>query len=280
MRVFAGTSGFSIDEWQGQFYPNGLRGDERLAYYASRLPSVEINNSFYQMPKPALLERWRDTVSDGFRFALKAPRRFTHSQPLRATGDSLEHFLDALGALRKTLGPVLFQLPPTLRKDATLLSEFLSRLPATLRAAFEFRHRSWFEDDVFALLASKNAAVCGGDSDEKAYHPPFVATADFGYLRLRAASYDAASLRMWIERIQAERWTDAFVYLKHEVMGPGYAMFLDAVAGGVAEPPFPHTLPNAQAPERTQAHPTKPLAQARSRTKGDVRVATPRKKAG
>jgi len=167
MNVLTGTSGFSFDEWQGRFYPKGLASEERLAHYASRLRSVEINNTFYQMPKAALLERWRDTVPDHFRFAIKAPRRFTHGQRLQIPSESLGYFLTALSALGNKLGPVLFQLPPFLRKDAPLLADFLERLPAGLKWAFEFRHASWFSEEILALLASKNAALCLGDSDER-----------------------------------------------------------------------------------------------------------------
>jgi len=284
MRVFAGTSGFSFDEWQGHFYPKGLGADERLGHYASRLHSVEINNTFYQMPKPALLERWRDTVPDDFRFSLKAPRRFTHSRPLKAEGETLEYFLKAASTLGPKLGPILFQLPPFLRKDAPLLGEFLARLPSTLLAAFEFRHRTWFDDEIFTLLASKNVALCGGDSDERGHSPPFVATADFGYLRLRAESYDATSLRSWSNRIVTEGWTTAYAYLKHEVYGPDYALFLAAVASGAAEPPLPVELPAAAAVAVPQAHPKKGLARAKPRVSEVPSVGAPkpvrRKKAG
>ena len=285
MPVYTGTSGFSFDEWQGHFYPKGLAADDRLGHYASRLHSVEINNTFYQMPKPALLERWSDAVPDDFRFALKAPRRFTHSRPLRAEGEALEYFLTAAAALGHKLGPVLFQLPPFLRKDAPLLAEFLAKLPPTLLATFEFRHRSWFDDEIFGLLASKNVALCGGDSDERAYTPPSVGTANFGYLRLRAASYDATRLRDWSKRILAERWDDVYVYLKHEVFGPDYAQFLAAAASGAPEPPLPLEVPSAETTEEAQARPKKGLARAKPRSGGeahDLRAPKParRRKAG
>jgi uncharacterized protein YecE (DUF72 family) len=286
MRVLTGTSGFSFDEWQARFYPKGLAADDRLAYYASRLHSVEINNTFYQMPKPALLERWRRAVPDGFRFALKAPRRFTHSQRLRTEGDWLERFLTAAAMLGPKLGPVLFQLPPFLHKDAPLLAEFLAKLPATLHSVIEFRHPSWFDDEIFALLANQNVALCGGDSDTRTYTPPFVATATFGYFRLRAASYDANSLRDWSKRIVAERWTDAYVYLKHEVLGPDYALFLAAVASGAPEPQLPPEVRFEDTAQITQARPRKGLAQAklRARDKETPAVTAPkpvrRKRAG
>lgn len=284
MRVLTGTSGFSFDEWQGHFYPKGLAADDRLAHYASLLHSVEINNSFYQMPKPALLERWRDAVPADFRFSLKAPRRLTHSQRLRAEGNSLEHFVTVASTLGPKLGPVLFQLPPFLRKDAPLLTDFLARLPSTLLSAIEFRHASWFDDEIFALLASKNVALCGGDSDTSAYSPPFVATAAFGYLRLRAPSYDASSLRNWNERIVNERWTNAYVYLKHEVLGPEYALYLAAVASGATEPQLSPEVNWADAQQTVQARPKKGLARAVPRGQKEPNVSAPkpagRKRAG
>lgn len=267
MRVLTGTSGFSFDEWQGHFYPKGLSADDRLAHYASRLHSVEINNTFYQMPKPALLERWRNAVTDDFRFSLKAPRRFTHSQRLRIESDWLERFVTTASTLGPKLGPVLFQLPPYLHKDAVLLAEFLDRLPTTLLSVVEFRHASWFDDEIFALLASKNVALCGGDSDTRVYSPPFVATATFGYLRLRAASYNASTLRAWNQRIVAEPWTDAYVYLKHEVFGPDYAQFLAAAALGAPEPQLPPEVVSEDKTKTPEARPKKGLAQARPRAR-------------
>lgn len=238
MRVHTGTSGFSFDEWRGQFYPSDLRADARLEYYANHLEAVEINNTFYQMPKAALLERWRDTVPDAFRFALKAPRRITHTQKLKITRESLDYFFATATALGHKLGPVLFQLPPFLPKDRELLADFLALLPATQRFAFEFRHASWFDDEIFTLLSDRSIALCGGDADGAAHSPPMIATTDFGYLRLRAACYDEASLRTWSERITSQPWTEAYAFLKHEVLGPSYARFLAAATAGRPEPPL------------------------------------------
>jgi len=283
MNVLTGTSGFSFDEWQGRFYPKGLGSEERLGHYASRLRSVEINNTFYQMPKPALLERWRDTVPEHFRFAIKAPRRFTHGQRLQIPEESLGYFLTALSALGNKLGPVLFQLPPFLRKDAPLLAEFLERLPASLQWAFEFRHASWFNEEIFALLASKNVALCVGDSDERGTSAPFVATADFGYLRLRAPSYDENALRTWSKRILAERWRNTFVYLKHEVLGPDYALFLAAAAAGAPEPPLllEQSVVVATGVNAVVSTPTKKgLARAKPRSPAPEVRASRRKKVG
>jgi uncharacterized protein YecE (DUF72 family) len=262
VRVHTGTSGFSYDEWHGRFYPAKLPAEDRLRHYSSRLLSVEINNTFYQMPKVALLEGWRDAVTDNFRFALKVPRRITHSQQLRESKDSLDYFLTAASALGEKLGPVLFQLPPFLRKDAPRLADFLALLPPTLLAAFEFRHPSWFDDEVFGLLADRNAALCGGDAEKGERSPPHVATASFGYLRLRAPSYDEGGLRSWSSRILAEGWTDAYVYLKHEVLGPDYAAFLAAVATGTPEPLWVSLVAPPAAPAEPQARPKKGLVRA------------------
>ncbi len=233
-----------------------MPAEERLRHYSSRLRSVEINNTFYQMPKVALLEGWRDAVTEDFHFALKVPRRITHSQRLKGSQESLGYFVNAASALGAKLGPVLFQLPPFLRKDAPLLADFLALLPPTLLAAFEFRHPTWFDDEIFALLAGRNAALCGGDAENGERSPPHVATANFGYLRLRAPTYEAEGLRSWSNRILAEPWTDAYVYLKHEVLGPDYAAFLDAVALGTPVPPWvslaaPEPAAQAAKPART-----------------------------
>jgi uncharacterized protein YecE (DUF72 family) len=258
MRVFAGTSGFCFDEWQGHFYPPGLAASARLTHYASRLRTVEINNTFYQMPNPAVLARWYQAVPGEFHFALKAPRRITHSQRLKPEGDALELFVDVASTLGPKLGVVLFQLPPFLRMDEPLLAEFLDRLPASLRASFEFRHPSWFNDRIFERLAEKKVALCCGDSDQHRGAPQLVATADFGYVRLRAPSYDAASLREWSKRIRAQSWRDAYVYLKHENLGPDYALFISAVAFNEPEP----ALPTQISPGRDAKGPKRAVARA------------------
>jgi uncharacterized protein YecE (DUF72 family) len=246
--VRTGTSGFSYDEWHGRFYPDDLAASERLGFYGSRLKSVEINNTFYQMPKEELLVRWRDAVPADFCFALKAPRRITHVLRLKGAEDPLRRFIEVAGVLGGRLGPLLFQLPPFARKDTGLLAEFLSLLPPGQKAAFEFRHPSWFDEETYAVLASKDASLCTGDADDEGKSPPFVATASFGYLRLRSPSYDAKGLGTWCERILAQKWTEAFAYLKHEVDGPAYAGFLDAVAGGKPLPELPVAAPSAEPP--------------------------------
>jgi len=249
MDLFVGTSGFSYAEWKGSFYPAGLPDAEMLQSYAERLPTVEINNTFYRMPQPALLEGWNTKVHrEGFRFALKAPRSITHISRLKDAADGTGHFLRVAETLGARLGPILFQLPPFLRKDAGVLREFLAMLPPATLAAFEFRHPSWFDDEITTLLADKGAALVAGDPDEG--EPlPLVATAPFGYLRLRAPSYDLAGLQAWHARIAAQPWQTVYVYLKHEVLGPAYAQGLQQLFRGET-PVLPVATPAQAAPPK------------------------------
>ncbi|MCY3969317.1 MAG: DUF72 domain-containing protein [Acidobacteria bacterium] len=223
MRVRTGTSGFSYPAWVGPFYPSGTKRPDMLSFYASRLGSVEINNTFYRMPKADLLERWRDAVPDGFRFVLKASRRITHQQRLQDAGDSVDYLFRTAGVLGERLGPFLFQLPPYLRRDVDRLARFLDILPDGMRGAFEFRHASWFDDEVFALLADAGASLCIADSGSD-HDAPLVATADFGYLRLRREDYDETALLSWANRIRRQSWREAYVFFKHEDEGAGPRM--------------------------------------------------------
>ena len=194
-----------------------------LSFYASRLGSVEINNTFYRMPKTDLLERWRDAVPDTFRFALKASRRITHQQRLKDAGDSVDYLFRTAEVLGERLGPFLFQLPPYLRRDLDRLAGFLGLLPDGMRAAFEFRHASWFDDEVFTLLADAGASLCIADAGSD-HDAPLVATADFGYLRLRREDYDEAALGAWADRIRRQPWGETYVFFKHEDEGAGPRM--------------------------------------------------------
>jgi len=219
MRVLAGTSGFSYKEWKGSFYPEDLPAEDMLAYYSARLPAVEINNTFYRMPKPSMLEGWAAQVPAEFRFILKASQRITHRKRLKEAGDEVAYFFQTASTLGERLGPTLFQLPPNLKKDLPRLEAFLEVLPPRAPAAFEFRHASWFEDDVFAALRTKGAALCVAEDEELA--TPLVATADWGYLRLRRQDYDDAAVAGWAEKVRAQAWTEAFVFFKHEDAGSG-----------------------------------------------------------
>ncbi len=223
----AGTSGFSYPGWKGSFYPEDCAASEMLAFYAGELPAVEINNTFYRMPKADVVASWREQVPADFRFALKASRRITHFSKLRDVGDSVAVLFKVSAILEDRLGTVLFQLPPFLKKDIELLREFLGTLPDGCHAAVEFRHPSWYDDAVYAALSEKNAALVTGDAENPEKSPPWVATADFGYLRLRAADYTEAEVQSWAQRIAAQPWSEVFAFFKHEDKGPAFARRLN-----------------------------------------------------
>ena len=214
MQMLAGTSGYSYKEWLGPFYPEKLPADAMLRYYAERFATVEINNTFYRMPAQAMLARWAEEVPENFAFTLKAPRRITHEKRLRDAEAEVAEFLRRAAALGDKLGVVLFQLPPFLRKDLPRLRDFLGLLPSVPRVAFEFRHASWQDDEVYEALRARAAMLCVTDTDEG--ETPFVATSDCGYVRLRRTHYDEADLRGWVERIAAQRLACAYVYFMHE----------------------------------------------------------------
>ena len=219
MRVLPGTSGFSYKEWKGSFYPEDLPDSEMLRFYSSRLPAVEINNTFYRMPRASLLESWAEQVPDGFTFALKASQQITHRKRLKDAGDAVSYFLQVATTLGDRLGPVLFQLPPNLKKDLPRLVDFLAELPRSSRSAFEFRHESWFDEEVFAALAGAGAALCWAEDEQLA--TPHRATAGWGYLRLRRPDYGDPEIAAWADRIRAQAWSDAYVFFKHEDAGTG-----------------------------------------------------------
>ncbi len=225
MAIRAGASGFSYKAWKGIFYPADLPDAEMLSFYAAELPTVEINNTFYRMPKAAVLEGWAEKTPPTFRFVLKASRRITHQLKLEDTKDATDYLFTTAQVLGDRLGAVLFQLPPYLRKDVDRLSGFLATLPDDVRVAMEFRHASWLDDEVYGLLRDRNVALCLTEVDEAAKCTPFEATADWGYLRLRKADYDDAALRDWAHRINAGTWQDAYLFFKHEdgAHGPDFA---------------------------------------------------------
>ncbi len=220
MIFHVGTSGYSYKEWKGNFYPEDLPAKEMLSYYASRLPAVEINNTFYRLPQASMLENWKEQVPQKFRFSIKASRRITHIKRLKSITDETNYLLKTASVLGERLGVVLFQLPPNMKKDADRLKAFLELLPAETRAAFEFRHESWFDDEVLALLRDENRALVVSDTDEKPLSE-IVSTAPWGYLRLRRTAYDEKDLAEWLARIRSQKWKDAFVFFKHEDEGVG-----------------------------------------------------------
>lgn len=233
MKILAGTSGFAYKEWKGPFYPEDLADADMLAWYAGRLPTVEINNTFYRMPNRKTVDRWCEQAPDDFSFVLKATRRITHAKGRLADVDELlEYVLETVAPLGSRLGAHLFQLPPYQRRDDELLRGFLAKLPRDQRAAIEFRHESWLDDTVFEVLREHDVALVIADGEK--VEIPRRPTASWGYLRLRDADYDPAELRDWADFVTSCDWSRAFVFFKHEDEGAGPALaarFLEVVGG-------------------------------------------------
>ena len=220
MTLYTGTSGFAYKEWKGAFYPEDMRNDDMLSYYASQFRSCEINNTFYRMPAEKTLRQWTEQVPPEFRFVLKAPQRITHFTRLKEESkDPLEYFLKTSSVLGEQRGPLLFQLPPNMKLDLPRLQNFLSWLPEGVRAAFEFRHASWFDDGVFDALRVRNASLCVADTEEE--QAPRIATADWGYLRLRRVAYTPGDVNEWAAWAKSQPWRDSYVFFKHEDAGTG-----------------------------------------------------------
>ncbi len=238
MRILVGTSGYSYAPWKGTFYPAKLPASKMLAHYAGQLATVEINNTFYRMPKPLLISKWADEVPPGFRFAIKSPRRITHEKRLVDTAEPLRQFVDVVGVLGERLGPLLFQLPPFLKKDLPRLQGFLADLRATsvqVRAAFEFRHPSWFDAEVYDTLRGAGAALCISESEDLA--TPLEPTAPFGYLRLRRQDYENDQITSWAHKIRRQPWDEVYVFFKHEDEGKGPQLAARLVADLAASGP-------------------------------------------
>lgn len=221
-RLFVGTSGFSYDEWRPAFYPEGLKKDAMLPFYAERLAAVELNNTFYRLPNAKMAAKWRSQVPAGFRFAVKASQRLTWTQKLKDCGELVQVLFTAIAPLGDTLGCVFYQVPKFVRKDLAVLREFLALQPAGVKVAFEFAHASWSDDDVLAVLRERDAAVVASDRDE-APPPQLAETSTWSYLRLRRSSYTDDELRQWRERVLA-RPGAAFVFFKHEDSCAGPAL--------------------------------------------------------
>lgn len=219
--VWVGTSGYNYPEWKGSFYPADLAAAKMLRFYAARFPTVEINYTFYRMPSEKLLAGWVPQVPEPFRFTLKAPRRITHDAKLLNCESLTATFCEVAGTLGDRLGALLFQLPPSLKKDLGRLEAFLATLPAKAPASFEFRHPSWFEEDVFAVLRNAGKALCVADSEK--LETPLETTADFAYFRLRDEGYQSTDIEEWAKKIAAlqSRCKDIYVYFKHEEQGKG-----------------------------------------------------------
>jgi uncharacterized protein YecE (DUF72 family) len=215
MNLYVGTSGYSYPQWKGTFYPQKLPAKQMLHYYSEHFRTVEINYTFRRLPTVSVLETWTDAVATDFQFALKAPQQITHVQRLQNAGDSVVNFLAIAAKFKKRLGPLLFQLPPNFKKDVPRLRTFLALLPLSRRVAFEFRHSSWFDDEVFGLLRDRHVALCIADAEDD-LEVPVVATTEWGCLRLRRPDYDEAALKTWVKQVRKQTWQDVFVFFKHE----------------------------------------------------------------
>jgi uncharacterized protein YecE (DUF72 family) len=239
MKSWVGTSGYNYPEWKGSFYPQKMPAAKMLPYYAERLSTVEINYTFYRIPNQKILAGWSRETPEGFRLTLKAPKRITHIAKLKDCGELLQYFLKTAATLGPKLGAILFQLPPYLRKDLAVLDEFTSQLPQGVCAAFEFRHASWMDAEVFARLRARNLALCVADSEK--FATPVEITASYGYFRLRDEGYTPEDLRRWAQVIRASTAAcgDVFVYFKHEEAGKGpkfARLLIEAMADGAANP--------------------------------------------
>jgi uncharacterized protein YecE (DUF72 family) len=219
--IWVGTSGYNYPEWKGTFYPETLSAAKMLPYYAERFLTVEINYTFYRTPTEKTLLGWNNATPDSFRLTLKAPKRITHDARLKECGDEVRRFITTAATLGPKLGVLLFQLPPNLKKDAARFDAFIEAFPAGVRAAFEFRHASWFDEDIYARLRARNLALCVADSEKLS--TPVVMTADYGYVRLRDEGYTPADIERWAGVIgdTARGCADTFVYFKHEESGKG-----------------------------------------------------------
>ena len=221
MSVWIGTSGYNYPEWKGTFYPETLPATKMLPYYAERFPTVEINYTFYRTPNEKILEGWNKATPERFKLTLKAPKRITHEARLRDCGDRVRQFLETASILGSKLGALLFQLPPNLKKDVALFDAFLDAFPRRVCAAFEFRHPSWLDDDVYARLRARNLALCIADSEKLA--TPAEITADYAYFRLRDEGYTPDDIARWADviRERTSALREVFVYFKHEESGKG-----------------------------------------------------------
>ena len=219
--IWIGTSGYNYPEWKGNFYPANLPASKMLEYYSARFPTVEINYTFYRLPTEKLVAGWASGTPSPYRLTLKAPKRITHDKRLRDSADLLRAFCHAAGTLGDKLGVLLFQLAPNFKIDLTVFDAFLTDLPPGARAAFEFRHPSWFDEAVYDRLRARNLALCIADSDKLS--TPVVATANYGYFRLRDEVYQDEDIARWADTIRAheDQWKDTFVYFKHEEEGKG-----------------------------------------------------------
>lgn len=213
MKLFVGTSGWAYPEWKGSFYPEKISQKLMLSYYAERLSTVEINYTFRQLPKQTVVESWVSQVPEGFKFVLKARQVITHFKRLKDAAQETVDFLRVASYLGDHQGPVLFQLPPNMKKDVERLDAFLKQVDAP--SAFEFRHESWHDEEVFECLRAHKVALCVADAEELP-HVDLISTANWGFLRLRRVEYTDKQLKEWIKQIKDQSWDHCYIFFKHE----------------------------------------------------------------
>ncbi|MFZ0452760.1 MAG: DUF72 domain-containing protein [Ignavibacteriaceae bacterium] len=224
MKLYVGTSGYSYKEWKGSFYPEEIKPDKMLEFYSEQFSTVEINNTFYRVPQRSVLETWRQQVPEDFRFSIKAPQRITHMKKLKDVDEDIRYFIDIIISLGNKLGIVLFQFPPYFRKNLELLKNFTNLLPKNITAAFEFRHESWFGDDLYSFLNEKSFPLCLSETDKEP-DIGITGTASKGYLRLRKSDYSKKEIKNWHDKIKRQNWETVFVFFRHEdeAKGPKFA---------------------------------------------------------
>jgi uncharacterized protein YecE (DUF72 family) len=220
MALYVGTSGFSYKEWKGSFYPEAIAATDMLRYYASRLHAVELNNTFYRMPQPSMIESWKAQVPENFRFSVKAPQSITHFRRLNNASQQTQLMLKTVAALENRLAAVIFRLPENMKKDLSRLEVFLRELPADVPAVFDFRHPTWFDDEVVELLRTQKRVFCMSDIEDLPESYTY-RTADWGYVRLRRERYTKAELVKWVKRIEEQKWKETYIFFKHEDEGTG-----------------------------------------------------------
>jgi uncharacterized protein YecE (DUF72 family) len=223
MKFLVGTSGYSYKEWKGTFYPAKLPAKQMLAYYATQLPTVEINSTFRRFPTDQTVKAWAADTPESFRFVLKARQTITHFRRLVNAEEQIDDFIHLAALLGKRQGPLLFQLPPNFKKDLPRLEAFFEHVAGRAAIVLQLQHESWFDDDVYACLRKYKAALCAAEADDRPL-PQLVRTADWGYVRLREEKYTKPQLAKWIERIRSQEWREVFVFFKHEDAAAGPAL--------------------------------------------------------
>ena len=224
MELYVGTSGYSYKEWKGNFYPEDIKPDKMLNFYSGQFSTVEINNTFYRVPPKSVFETWKKQVPKDFRFSIKAPQKITHIKRLKDVEEDNKYFVDTIKSLGNKLGIILFQFPPYFKKNIELLQSFVEQIPGNITSAFEFRHESWFEEDLLSLLKEKKFAICLSETDKEP-GIEIISTADKGYLRLRKSDYTKSEIKKWFSKIKKQNWETAFIFFKHEdgAKGPKFA---------------------------------------------------------